>query len=237
MQSSCLLSRDWRRLSCAKEKNSGVENAPTSKYSTHPAHAWTKCLYARSRTIVLNTSRDLIFPSSWRIFGHVSALDQSCASENIWWITRSDICPWASVCWRQCTTKTNKHPIQAKKFWKMELHREPRSPVLHDQEKIRFLRRRVLYFPEGTESFNPVMIEIILCADVHPHRGPNSKQKQKLSASARSQGKPFNRVRDRPTCEFEAHSFPRTSLSENCSLQSEQIMSTDNYSNLLFNKL
>ena len=33
-----------------------------------------------------------IFPSfSWRIFGHVTRLDQSCASENICWIIISDI--------------------------------------------------------------------------------------------------------------------------------------------------
>ena len=48
----------------------------------------------------------------------------------------------------------------------------------HDQEKLRFLRRRLLYFPQGTESFNPVMIQIILSADVHPHPGPYSKQKR-----------------------------------------------------------
>ena len=49
---------------------------------------------------------------------------------------------------------------------------------LHDREKLRFLRRGLLYFPEGTESFNPVMIQIILSADVHPHPGLNSKQKR-----------------------------------------------------------
>jgi len=33
-----------------------------------------------------------IFPSfSWGIFGHVTRLDQSRASENIWWIIRHDI--------------------------------------------------------------------------------------------------------------------------------------------------
>ena len=45
--------------------------------------------------------------------------------------------------------------------------------------KRKFLRlRRLLYFPNGTESFNPVMIQIILSGDVHPQPGPNSKQKQ-----------------------------------------------------------
>ena len=44
--------------------------------------------------------------------------------------------------------------------------------------KRRFLRRRLLYFPNGTESFNPVMTQIILSGDVHPQPGPNSKQKQ-----------------------------------------------------------
>ena len=142
-----------------------------------------KCLYARSRTIVLNTSRDLIFPCCWRIFGHVSALDQSCASDNIWWITRSDI--WASVCWRQCTKKTNKHRIQAKKFWKMELHREPRSPPARSREiKVSSKKSTLLSWGDWKSlslyhhQFNPVMIQIILSADVHPHRGPNSKQKQ-----------------------------------------------------------
>ena len=44
--------------------------------------------------------------------------------------------------------------------------------------KKKFLWRRLLYFPNGTESFNPVMIQIILSGDVHPQPGPNSKQKQ-----------------------------------------------------------
>ena len=36
-----------------------------------------------------------IFPSfSWGIFGHVTCLDQSCASEKIWWIIRSDNLYW-----------------------------------------------------------------------------------------------------------------------------------------------
>jgi len=33
-----------------------------------------------------------IFPSfGWRIFSHVTRLDQSCASENIWWIINNNI--------------------------------------------------------------------------------------------------------------------------------------------------
>ena len=44
--------------------------------------------------------------------------------------------------------------------------------------KRKFLRRRLLYFPNGTESFNPVMLQIILSGDVHPQPGPNSKKKQ-----------------------------------------------------------
>ena len=44
--------------------------------------------------------------------------------------------------------------------------------------KRKFLRRRLLYFPNGTESFNPVMSQIILSGDVHPHPGPNLNQKQ-----------------------------------------------------------
>ena len=44
--------------------------------------------------------------------------------------------------------------------------------------KKKFLRRRLLYFPNGTESFNPAMIQIILSGDVHPQPGPDSKQKQ-----------------------------------------------------------
>ena len=44
--------------------------------------------------------------------------------------------------------------------------------------KKKFLRRRLLYFPNRTESFNPVMIQIILSGDVHPQPGPNSRQKQ-----------------------------------------------------------
>ena len=50
--------------------------------------------------------------------------------------------------------------------------------LLHNQEKLRFLRRRLLYFPQGTESFILVMTQIILSADVHPHPGPYSKQKR-----------------------------------------------------------
>jgi len=38
-----------------------------------------------------------IFPSfSGGIFTHVTGLDQSRASENIWWIISTDICPWTS---------------------------------------------------------------------------------------------------------------------------------------------
>ena len=44
--------------------------------------------------------------------------------------------------------------------------------------KRKFLQRRLLYFPNGTESFNQVMIQIILSGDVHPQPGPKSKQKQ-----------------------------------------------------------
>ena len=91
---------------------------------------------------------------SWRIFGHLSALDQSCASENIWWIRRSDICPWASVCWRQCTRKTKKHPIQAKKFWKMELHREPRSPPARSRQ-IKVSSKKTTLLSWGDWKFQP----------------------------------------------------------------------------------
>ena len=45
--------------------------------------------------------------------------------------------------------------------------------------KRKFLRRRLLYSPNGTESFNPVMLQIILSGDVHPQPGPNSKKKSK----------------------------------------------------------
>ena len=44
--------------------------------------------------------------------------------------------------------------------------------------KRKFLRRKLLYFSNGTESFNPVKIQIILCGDVHPNPGPNSRQNQ-----------------------------------------------------------
>lgn len=44
--------------------------------------------------------------------------------------------------------------------------------------KKKFLRRRLLYFPNGIKSFNPVMIQIILSSDVHPQPGLDSKQKQ-----------------------------------------------------------
>ena len=44
--------------------------------------------------------------------------------------------------------------------------------------KREFLRRKLLYFSNGTESFNPVKIQIILCGDVHPNPGPNSRQNQ-----------------------------------------------------------
>ena len=44
--------------------------------------------------------------------------------------------------------------------------------------KREFLQRRLLYFPNGTESFNPMMIQIILSGDIHPQPGPNSKQKK-----------------------------------------------------------
>ena len=42
----------------------------------------------------------------------------------------------------------------------------------------KFLRQRLLYSSNGSQSFNPVIIQIILSGDVHPHPGPNSKQKQ-----------------------------------------------------------
>ena len=44
--------------------------------------------------------------------------------------------------------------------------------------KRKFLRRRLLYSSNGSQSFNPVIIQIILSGDVHPQPGPNSKQKQ-----------------------------------------------------------
>ena len=44
--------------------------------------------------------------------------------------------------------------------------------------KRKFLRRRLLYSSNGSQSFNPVIIQIIHSGDVHPHPGPNSKQKQ-----------------------------------------------------------
>ena len=44
--------------------------------------------------------------------------------------------------------------------------------------KRKFLRRRLLYSSNGSQSFNPVIIQIILSGDVHPHPRPNSKQKQ-----------------------------------------------------------
>ena len=46
--------------------------------------------------------------------------------------------------------------------------------------KKKFLQRRLLYFPNGIESFNPVMIQIILSGDVHPQPGPDSKQSKIL---------------------------------------------------------
>ena len=39
--------------------------------------------------------------------------------------------------------------------------------------KRKFLRRRLLYSCNGSQSFNPVIIQIILSGDVHPHPGPN----------------------------------------------------------------
>ena len=44
--------------------------------------------------------------------------------------------------------------------------------------KRKFLRRRLLYSSNGSQSFNPVIIQIILSGDVHSHPGPDSKQKQ-----------------------------------------------------------
>ena len=42
----------------------------------------------------------------------------------------------------------------------------------------KFLQQRLLYFPNGTESFDPVILQIILGGNVHPQPSPNSKEKQ-----------------------------------------------------------
>ena len=44
--------------------------------------------------------------------------------------------------------------------------------------KRKFLRRRLLYSSNGSQSFNLVIIQIILSGDVQPQPGPNAKQKQ-----------------------------------------------------------
>ena len=44
--------------------------------------------------------------------------------------------------------------------------------------KRKFLQQRLVYFPNGTESCNSVMIQIILSGDVHPQPGLNSKKNQ-----------------------------------------------------------
>ena len=38
---------------------------------------------------------------------------------------------------------------------------------------VRFLGRRLLYFCNGTTSFNPSVIRILIGGDIHPQPGPN----------------------------------------------------------------
>ena len=38
---------------------------------------------------------------------------------------------------------------------------------------VRFLGRRLLYFCNGTTSFNPSVIRILIRGDIHPQPGPN----------------------------------------------------------------
>ena len=59
---------------------------------------WGYCVYYPSVLKIGEYPR--IFPSfSWGIFTHVTRLDQSRASENIWWIIISDIYPGSSTSW------------------------------------------------------------------------------------------------------------------------------------------
>jgi len=49
-------------------------------------------IFYATRAVLKTGEYPRIFPSfSWGIFTHVTRLDQSRASENIWWIIRGDI--------------------------------------------------------------------------------------------------------------------------------------------------
>ena len=92
-------------------------------------------------------------------------------------------------------------------------------------------RRRLLYFPQGTESFNPVMIQIIVSADVHPYPGPNSKQKRN------SRPRQDTKENHSTASAVGQHSnsklivlFPRTPLSK-------QIMSADKYPTIFWRQM
>ena len=53
-------------------------------------------IFFTTRAVLRIGEYSRIFPS-WRIFGHVTRLDQSRASEKIWWIISSDICPLSYI--------------------------------------------------------------------------------------------------------------------------------------------
>ena len=58
-------------------------------------------IFFATRAVLKTGEYPQIFPNfTLGIFGHVTCLDQSRASENIWWIISTDICPWTlSVPW------------------------------------------------------------------------------------------------------------------------------------------
>ena len=72
---------------------------------------WGYCVYYPSVLKIGEYPR--IFPSfCWRIFGHVTRLDQSRASENIWWIIILHI-----MCGCQCDTAITKNDSRKVKWY------------------------------------------------------------------------------------------------------------------------
>ena len=71
----------------------GIDNVQgqISEHIFAPNGGYPSNLFAK-QTVLKIGEYSLIFPSfSWGIFGHVTSLDQSHRSENIWWILMENI--------------------------------------------------------------------------------------------------------------------------------------------------
>jgi len=80
----------FRERSSRKTVSLPEQTMSADKYpSISPQPNWGYCVYYPSVLKIGEYPR--IFPSfNWGIFAHVTRLDQSRASENIWWIMMSD---------------------------------------------------------------------------------------------------------------------------------------------------